>query len=77
MCNLFSNTTTQEAMRRIVDGLTDRAGNLAPGRLYPDQLAPIIRHDGDGLELATPQRDTQPSSVTVTVQSVCQLTYKC
>ena len=52
MCNLYSNTTTQEAMRRLFDGITDRAGNLEPGRFYPDQLAPIIRHDGAGLELA-------------------------
>lgn len=38
-------------MRRIFEGLTDRAGNLAPGRFYPDRIAPIIRHDGEGLEL--------------------------
>lgn len=54
MCNLYSNTTTQEAMRRLFNGLTDRAGNLEPGRVFPDQLAPIIRHDSgeSGLELA-------------------------
>lgn len=51
MCNLYSNTTAQEAMRRLFDRLTDRAGNLEPGRFYPDQMAPIIRHDGAGLEL--------------------------
>lgn len=51
MCNLYSNTTTQEAMRRLMEGLTDRAGNLAPGRFYPDQPAPSIRHADDGLEL--------------------------
>lgn len=51
MCNLYNNTTTQEAMRRLFP-LKDRVGNLAPGRVYPDQLAPIIRHGGDGLDLA-------------------------
>lgn len=51
MCNLYSNTTTQEAMRGLFKGLKDRAGNLGPDRFYPDQRAPIIRHTGDGLEL--------------------------
>jgi hypothetical protein len=31
--------------------LTDRAGNVAPGSVYPDQMAPIIRHGQDGPEL--------------------------
>ena len=51
MCNLYSNTTTQELMRQLFSGLTDRAGNLAPGQLYPDQLGPIVRHGDAGLEL--------------------------
>lgn len=51
MCNLYSNTTTQEAMLRLVEGMTDRAGNLTPGEVYPDQLGAIIRHSRDGLEL--------------------------
>jgi putative SOS response-associated peptidase YedK len=51
MCNLYSNTTTQQLMRQLFDGLTDRAGNLAPGQIYPDQLGAIVRHGDDGLEL--------------------------
>lgn len=51
MCNLYSNTTTQEAMRRLFDGPNDRAGNVEPGKVYPDQLAPIIRHGERGFEL--------------------------
>ena len=38
-------------MIRLVKGLTDRAGNVAPGSVYPDQMAPIIRHGQDGPEL--------------------------
>lgn len=38
-------------MRRLFSGLKDRLGNLAPGTYYPDQMAPIIRHTGEGLEL--------------------------
>lgn len=50
MCNLYNVTTTQEAMIRLVDGLTDRAGHLEPEQIYPDQLAPIIRNDAKGPE---------------------------
>lgn len=39
-------------MRQLFTSLefTDRTGNLEPGSIYPDQLAPIIRHDGAALE---------------------------
>lgn len=51
MCNLYNVTTNQEAIRRLFDGIHDRAGNIAPGQVYPDGMAPIIRHGDDGLEL--------------------------
>lgn len=51
MCNLYSNTLPQEAMRRIVEGLIDRAGNVKPGQISPNDYAPIVRHGNDGLEL--------------------------
>lgn len=51
MCNLYSHTRNQDAIIQIVRGMTDRAGNVEPGRVYPDQLAPIVRHGSDGLEL--------------------------
>lgn len=51
MCNLYSNTTTQEAMRQVVKGMTDRVGNLAARPIYKDNLGAIIRHGDDGLEL--------------------------
>ncbi|RJE87943.1 SOS response-associated peptidase [Paracoccus onubensis] len=51
MCNLYSNTTSQELARRVFDRIDDRAGNVQPGEVYPDQLGAIIRHDGDGFEL--------------------------
>lgn len=38
-------------MRRIVDGLTDRAGNLEQKPIYKDGIGAIIRHSPDGLEL--------------------------
>lgn len=47
MCNLYSNTTAQEAMRQLFTGLTDNAGNLEPGRVYPDQMGAIVRNGSD------------------------------
>ncbi|WP_245243315.1 SOS response-associated peptidase family protein [Pararhodobacter sp. SW119] len=38
-------------MRQLFDGLKDRAGNLAPGQLYPDQFGAIVRHGSEALEL--------------------------
>jgi putative SOS response-associated peptidase YedK len=53
VCNLYTQTRAQEAMRQLFAGMTfsDRAGNLEPGKVYPDQMAPIVRHGEGGLEL--------------------------
>lgn len=48
MCNLYNQTTAVEAMRRLFDGLDNLAGNLEPGDIYPDRLAPIITAEGQG-----------------------------
>jgi putative SOS response-associated peptidase YedK len=52
MCNLYSMTTNQEAIRRLFGVVTDHSGNLArqPG-VYPDYSAPIVRNGPDGREL--------------------------
>jgi putative SOS response-associated peptidase YedK len=55
MCNLYSMTRAVEAMRQLFAGqtLNNSAGNLAPmHEIYPDQSAPIIRADGEGLVLS-------------------------
>lgn len=62
MCNLYAQTTAQDAMRQVFHGvlgddvdLIDSAGNLpALPAIWPDDSAPIIRHAamGGGLELA-------------------------
>lgn len=51
MCNLYSSTLLQAAMQGLFPDLTDRAGNLEPGQVFPEQPAPIVCHDGEGLEL--------------------------
>ena len=52
MCNLYSQTRAQDAMRQLFEPLPfhDRAGNLpAQPEIYPDQLAPVIRAGPEGL----------------------------
>ena len=53
MCNLYSVTMGQQAIREAFRAMTDRTGNLPalPG-IFPDQMAPVIRHGADGRELA-------------------------
>lgn len=49
MCNLYSVTTNQEAMRRLFRVGRDLTGNLPPlPGIFPDQEAPIVRTDGEG-----------------------------
>jgi putative SOS response-associated peptidase YedK len=49
MCNLYSMTRAQDAMRKLFGVKNDRAGNLPslPG-IFPDQSAPIVRVGRDG-----------------------------
>lgn len=53
MCNLYSLTKGQAAIRELAGALNDRTGNLPllPG-IYPDYPAPVVRHGDDGTELA-------------------------
>ena len=49
MCNLYSMTTNQEAMRRLARTMRDSLGNqLRLPAIFPDQLAPVVRLDRDG-----------------------------
>lgn len=54
MCNLYSQNTYADEVSRLFGGIKvgASAGNLAPGHVYPDQLAPIIRQRDGKLELA-------------------------
>ena len=63
MCNLYSATTNQEAIRGLFRVDRDLAGNLPPlPGIYPDYAAPIVRLGADGArELAT-ARWGMPSS---------------
>jgi putative SOS response-associated peptidase YedK len=49
MCNLYSMTKTQEAMRRLFAVRHDRTGNLPPlPGIFPDYHAPVVRLAEDG-----------------------------
>ncbi|MCE6949532.1 SOS response-associated peptidase [Cereibacter sphaeroides] len=56
MCNLYSQTRAQDAMRQLFSGqeILDSLGNLPPQpEIYPDQQAPIVRAGtSGGLEFA-------------------------
>jgi putative SOS response-associated peptidase YedK len=49
MCNLYSITTSQQALRDLFRVTRDRLGNLPPlPAVFPDYAAPVIRREADG-----------------------------
>jgi putative SOS response-associated peptidase YedK len=63
ICNLYSVTKGQAAIRELTDAMTDQTGNmpLLPG-IFPDYAAPIVRNQPEGREL-TMARWGMPSPV--------------
>ncbi len=62
MCNLYSMTKGQQAIRQLFTVTNDTTGNLPsfPG-IFPDKMAPVVRHAEGGREL-TMLRWGMPSS---------------
>ena len=54
MCNLYSLTKSQEAIRALTRAMRDTTGNLPPlPGIFPDMMAPVVRTAADGVrELA-------------------------
>jgi len=53
MCNLYRIRSGPQAILDIARAMNSNVGNLAPGDVYPDYPAPIVRHGLDGeMELA-------------------------
>ena len=50
MCNLYSLTKGQQAIRDLAGAMRDTTGNLPlfPG-IFPDYAAPIVRNAPDGV----------------------------
>lgn len=62
MCNLYSMTKSQEALRRLVDAMRDNTGNLPPmPSIFPDYPAPIVRNGEDGARELAMARWGMPS----------------
>ncbi|MCZ8150285.1 MAG: hypothetical protein O9325_20810, partial [Roseomonas sp.] len=52
MCNLYSMTSTQQAIRDLARAWKDSAGNVSPlPGVFPDYRAPIVRNQPEGREL--------------------------
>jgi putative SOS response-associated peptidase YedK len=52
MCNLYSVTKGQAAIRELTEAMTDHTGNLPPlPGIFPDYAAPIVRNQPGGREL--------------------------
>lgn len=63
MCNLYSETKGQEAIRRAARAMRDLTGNLAPlPGIFPDYQAPIVRTGDDGVRELALGRWGMPSS---------------
>ena len=63
MCNLYSVTKSQQAIRELYRAMRDRTGNMPPlPGVFPDYAAPIVRNTADGREL-TMARWGMPSPV--------------
>jgi putative SOS response-associated peptidase YedK len=57
MCNLYSITKSQDAIRNLFGVSRDVAGNLPPlPAIFPDQLAPVVRTGRDGARELTMMR---------------------
>jgi putative SOS response-associated peptidase YedK len=63
LCNLYSVTKGQQAIREFTGTMRDRTGNLPPlPSVFPDYSAPIVRNQPEGREL-TMARWGMPSPV--------------
>lgn len=62
MCNLYSMTTNQQAIRGLARALRDTTGNLTilPG-IFPDYAAPIVQNGADGVRELAMARWGMPS----------------
>jgi len=52
LCNLYSQTKSQQAIRELARAMSDRTGNMPPlAGIFPDYLAPMVRNQPDGSDL--------------------------
>ena len=57
MCNLYSLTRSQDAIRQLTKAMRDTTGNMPPlPGIFPDTLAPVVRTARDGARELTMMR---------------------
>jgi len=62
MCNLYSQTTNQQAIRELARAMRDATGNLPPlPGIFPDYPAPVVRTAPDGVRELVKARWGMPS----------------
>jgi putative SOS response-associated peptidase YedK len=61
MCNLYRQRSGPQAILDLANAMRSDVGNLAPGEIYPDYAAPIVRREG-GERVLTLARWGMPSS---------------
>jgi putative SOS response-associated peptidase YedK len=70
MCNLYSITKSQEAVRQYTRAMNDRAGNMPPlPGIFPDYRAPIVRNGADGQRELVMARWGMPSPQNVLMEA--------
>jgi len=62
MCNLYRQRSGPQAILDLASAMRSDVGNLAPGDVYPDYPAPIVRHGQDGERELALWRWGMPSS---------------
>lgn len=62
MCNLYRQRSGPQAIMDMAKAMRSTVGNLAPGDVYPDYAAPIIRTAADGVRELALSRWGMPSS---------------
>lgn len=61
MCNLYSMTSSQRAIRELTQAMRDSTGNLPPlPAIFPDSMAPVARQAADGERELTMMRWGMP-----------------
>jgi len=64
VCNLYSLTKGQDAIRNLSKAMRDTTGNLPPlPGIFPDMPAPVVRNAADGAREITMMRWGMPSPV--------------
>ncbi|MFA4900528.1 MAG: SOS response-associated peptidase family protein [Brevundimonas sp.] len=62
MCNLYRQRSGPQAIMDMAKAMRSTVGNLAPGDIYPDYPAPIVRTDANGVRDLALARWGMPSS---------------